>query len=247
MARAPAVQAALCFAAAQYVRAVHSTGRWRTLRGNHPARIWDQDKPFVLAFWHGRLLMLPRVWPRGRAMNVLISHHRDGEIIARTIGHLGMGTVRGSTSKGGAGALRDMVRRLARGEYVAVAPDGPHGPRRKASGGIVALARLSGAPIIPCTYAVSRGLEVASWDRFVVPAPFARGVFMWGEAISVARDAGESAQDQARQAVEDSLNALTDEADRLCGWRHTDDAARRAGAPPGNGAAQGDHAPDARA
>ncbi len=234
------MRAALCWAAAQYVRLVHSTGRWRTLRGEIPARVWEKREPFIVAFWHGRLLMLPRVWPRGHPMNVLISHNRDGELIARTIGHLGMGTVRGSTAKGGAGATRAIIRLLARGEYVAVAPDGPHGPRRKVSGGVVSLARLSGAPIIPCTYAISRGLELDSWDRFVVPAPFARGVFMWGEPITVARDAGEDVQDHARQAVEDSLNALTDEADRMCGTR------RGAAAGDGGTGREG-HAPDAPA
>jgi hypothetical protein len=87
----------------------------------------------------------------------------------------------------------------------------------RASDGVISLARLSGVPVIPATYGASRRKVLGSWDRFVVPLPFSRGVFLWGEPIQVARDADAAAQEAARQELEDRLNALTREADRLCG------------------------------
>lgn len=256
IAGAPGVQAAACWTTAQYVRLVHATGRWRTLRGEIPAGFWARNKPFIVAFWHGRLLMMPYSWPRGRTMNMLISQHNDGELISRTIAHFGLATVRGSTGRGGAGALRTLVRLLAQGDCAGVTPDGPHGPQRKASVGIISLARLSGVPIIPLSYGVSRRRVLPSWDRFVLPAPFARGVFVWGEPIAVARNADADARDRARQAVEDSLNRLTDEADRMCNGAgeggagtarvEKEDAAPHTGTGAG-GTTRRDDAPDARA
>ncbi len=215
--RSRAGRSLVCWGAAQYIRIVYRSGRWRVVGGETPARFWDEDKPFILAFWHGRLLMMPYTWRRGRALNMLISQHRDGDLIAKTIGHFGLGTVRGSSRHGGAGALRSLVRALARNHYGGVTPDGPNGPRMRASDGIISVARLSGAPIIPVTFGASRRTILKTWDRFVVPFPFSRGVFLWGEPIHVARDADAHAQEAARKDVEDRLNALTHEADRLCG------------------------------
>ena len=207
----------LCWGAAQYIRFVYRTSRWRVIGGETPARFWDEDKPFILAFWHGRLLMMPYCWRRGRPITLLISLHRDGELLAKTVGHFKFSTVRGSSKRGGAGALRSLVRALGRNHYAGLTPDGPTGPRMRASDGIISVARLSGAPIIPATFGTSRCKVLNSWDRFVVPFPFSRGVYLWGEPIHVARDADPEAQEAARKEVEASINALTHEADRLCG------------------------------
>ncbi len=232
----------VCWGAAQYIRIVYRSGHWRVVGGETPARHWDEGKPFIVAFWHGRLLMMPYAWRRGRAMNMLISQHRDGDLIAKTIGHFGLGTVRGSSRHGGAGALRSLVRALARNNYAGVTPDGPNGPRMRASDGIISVARLSGAPIIPVAFGASRRTILKTWDRFVVPLPFSRGVFVWGEPIRVARDADADALEAARKDVEDRLNAVTHEADRLCGRETVTPAPA---SEPATGPAP--HAPDAAA
>src|SRR5690606_21668476 len=122
-------------------------------------RFCREGKPFIIAFWHGRLLILPAMWPTTAKLSILISMHRDGELIARSIGHFGHGTVRGSAAKpgsskdrGGAAALRGMLKALKAGEYVGITPDGPRGPRMRATEGIVTVARVAGVPIIPCSY-----------------------------------------------------------------------------------------------
>ncbi|MBD3666551.1 MAG: lysophospholipid acyltransferase family protein, partial [Kangiella sp.] len=142
---------------------------------------------------------------------------RDGQIIARTVGHFGIKTVAGSSSKGGAQALRAMVKALKAGDCVGITPDGPRGPRMRATDGIVNLARLAGVPIIPATFGATRGRVLGSWDRFLVAWPFGRGVIVWGDPITVARDADADALAAARAEVEESLNAITAEADRLTG------------------------------
>ena len=215
--RSHAGRSILCWSAAQYIRLVYRTSRWRVVGGETPVRFWGEDKPFIVAFWHGRLLMMPYCWRRSRHITLLISQHRDGELISKTIGHFGFGAVRGSSRRGGAGALRSLVRALGQNDYVGITPDGPAGPRMRASDGIISVARLSGVPIIPATFGISHRKVLSSWDRFVFPFPFSRGVYLWGKPIHVARDADPAAQEAARKEVEDSLNILTHEADRLCG------------------------------
>jgi lysophospholipid acyltransferase (LPLAT)-like uncharacterized protein len=212
--KSDAVRRGLCWLGSLYIRLVFVTGRWRTINADIPETFWRDGRPFILCFWHGRILMMPKIWPRGRAIHMLISQHRDGQIIARTVAHFGIDTVAGSSSKGGTAALRSMLAALKRGECVGITPDGPRGPRMRASDGIVSLARMSGAAIVPATYSARPARALGSWDRFLVPAPFCRGVFIWGDPIVVDRDADAAAIERARLGVEESLNAITDEADR---------------------------------
>ena len=174
------VRRVLAAAAAGYMRIVHATSRWEVRGGDIPARFWDSGDPFIMGLWHGRLLMLFYCWRRGMPVRTLISHHRDGELLAQTMQRFGIGALRGSSSVDGAGALRDIVRTLKSGTSVCLAPDGPRGPRMRASAGVVAAARLSGVPVIPIAVGVTRRRLLASWDRFLLPLPFSRGVFVWG-------------------------------------------------------------------
>ena len=208
----------LCWLAAHYIRLVHVTGRWTMVRGEAVGPYVGTGVPFILCFWHGRILMMPYAWEHRDVVHMLISRHRDGQIIARTVGHFGIETIAGSTKRGGAAALRAMLKVLQSGSVVGITPDGPRGPRMRASDGIVTVARMAGRPIIPMTFGTSRRKVLSSRDRFVVPLPFSKGVFVWGDPIEVPRDGDEAEFDAIRQAVEDSLNAITAEADRLTGF-----------------------------
>jgi hypothetical protein len=213
----PRVRAVLCFVAAGYMRLVYRCSRWQTFGGEIPAAFWQRREPFIVAFWHGRLLLAPFGWPRGVPVHMLISQHRDGELIARTIGHFGFQTVRGSSRRQGSQALRTMVKALQDGSCIGITPDGPHGPRMRASEGVVSLARLAGVPVIPAAIGISRRRLMGSWDRMIVGLPFSRGVFVWGQPITVPREADAAAQAALRLEIEESLTALSDEADRRCG------------------------------
>ncbi|MEA2756100.1 MAG: hypothetical protein QOJ54_2389 [Aliidongia sp.] len=215
--RAERTRRFLCSLIALWIRIVYRTSRWQTIGGEVPRPYWDEGKPFILAFWHGRLMMAPMAWRAGASMNMLISGHNDGRIIADAIGHFGLGTITGSRSKGGLAALRAILRALKAGQNVGFTPDGPRGPAMRASAGIVAAARLGGATILPLSYATSNRLILGSWDRFHVAMPFSRGVFIWGEPIRVAPDADAAEQEAVRQTLEAQMNAITADADRRCG------------------------------
>ncbi|MBM3517955.1 MAG: DUF374 domain-containing protein [Alphaproteobacteria bacterium] len=201
---------------AGYVRVVRWSGRWTIAGGDIPAAYWERGEPFIMAFWHGRLLMMPYAWRRARSVKLLISQHRDGELLAQAVRGFRFGTIRGSSRRGGLRAVRAMLKSLAAGEHIAITPDGPRGPAMRASEGVVNLARLSGAAILPAAYGARAGWTLASWDRFLLPLPLGGGVILWGEPVRVPRDGDPEA---ARAELEARLNALTAEADRRCGRR----------------------------
>ncbi|WP_417841960.1 lysophospholipid acyltransferase family protein [Terasakiella sp.] len=207
----------LCWIGAQYIRFVYVTGRWQIVNGEAAQQYWDADKPFILAFWHGRILLMPYCWNRKKAIHMLISQHRDGQLIARTVGHFGIQTIEGSTSKGGATALRSMLKSLKNGECIGITPDGPRGPRMRASNGVVNVAKMAQVPVIPCAFGSVTRKHVRSWDRFCVAFPFSKGVFVWGNPIHVPKEAKGAELEAYRLKVEEELTRVTDESDRLTG------------------------------
>ncbi len=209
--------AVACFTAACYIRLVRWTGRWRIEGEEIPELLHKAGKPFIVSFWHGRLMMVPYCWRQASLAYMLVSGHRDGRLIGQTIKHFNVKTVVGSTSQGGAQATRRLIRLMREGCPIGITPDGPRGPRMRVSEGTIALARLSGAPIVPMTNSASRRRLMGSWDRFVLALPFSRGVYLWGDPIEVPRNADPAALEAKRIEVEDAMNALTDRADAMMG------------------------------
>ncbi len=207
----------LCWFIQLYIRLVYLTNRWTVEGFGEPRRLRDDGKSFILAFWHGRLLMIPMAWQRLAPMHMLISAHRDGRIIADAVTYFGVESIPGSTRRGGTAALRTMLKRLEAGDCVGITPDGPRGPALIASGGIVNLARLAGVAIVPVVFATSRRRVLRSWDRFHLALPFGRGVFLWGEPIAIAPDLDAEGLEAARVLVESRMNEMADEADRRVG------------------------------
>ena len=208
---------ALSWLAAKYIRLVYLTGAWQVVGGDIPEGFWLEGRPFILAFWHGRILMMPCCWEQKKTIYILMSQHRDGQFSADVVGKFGLKTVAGSSSQGGANAFRTLIKALKHGNYVGIAPDGPRGPRMRASGGVVSVAKVSGAPVIPAAISSSNGRHLSSWDRFLVALPFGRRVLVWGDPIYVERNASSEDEEAARSQVEAALNRITAEADRLTG------------------------------
>src|SRR5437879_11760815 len=146
-----------------------------------------------------------------RAATVLASRSRDGEIVARYLSRFGLDSVRGSTSRGGREAGRALVAAVRRGRDIAVVPDGPRGPRGQLQPGVVTLAALTGAPIVPLAVAARPALRLRSWDAFMIPWPFARCAVVFGPPIPVARDAE---HDRAVNGVARLLDDPTARAER---------------------------------
>ena len=131
------------------------------------------SQPVIFTFWHGK--MLPLLWRhRERDTAILISEHGDGEIIARIAHSLGYRSVRGSSSRGGERALLGTVRELEEGRDVAFTPDGPRGPLESFAPGALIVAQRSGAPLVLISVDAARAWRLKSWDRFLIPKPFAR-------------------------------------------------------------------------
>jgi len=162
-----------------------------TIRWQSVGKTYDPDDPQrkLYVFWHARMLMIPRLSRGIWHGYMLISSHRDGGFIADTMHLLGIETVRGSSTRGGARAMRKMLRAVQEEHrHLAITPDGPKGPREKVQKGTIQLALKAGLPIIPVCYATKRHWRVNSWDHFYIPQPFTRGVFVFGEAVIVDPD-----------------------------------------------------------
>jgi len=167
----------------------------------------------VYAFWHSHQLVTLWHYRRTRAA-VLVSRSRDGEYVARVAASLGYLPVRGSTSRGGAAGLKELVRLGREGRTVAITPDGPRGPRHSVSPGVLILAQRSGRPIVPLAVGLRRYWELPSWDRFRIPKPFSWGYACWGEPLHVPAEADKAALERLACELRSRLMALCELADR---------------------------------
>ena len=160
---------------------------WRiTERNGHGWRqLQAQNKGWILSLWHGTLLFMA-FRHRRQGVVVLVSEHRDGELIARTLHAWGYRTIRGSSTRGGGRALRAMIGELNRGASLAVTPDGPRGPARRYQAGALFAAYHARAPIVAVGIHVSRAWRLKSWDEQIIPKPFARIVVAYEDPTPVA-------------------------------------------------------------
>ncbi len=194
------------------IRALGSTWRMRVVNSEYLEALDASHTAFIFALWHGQLL--PLLWHhRGRRVAILISEHRDGEVIARIAHALGYETVRGSSSRGAERALLGLIRELKDGVTIAVTPDGPRGPARQFAPGALIASQRSGAPILPLAAGCRRAWRLGSWDRFMIPKPFATVTIAYAPATRVERtSAREAAADAPRfqqllDAAEAAANA----------------------------------------
>lgn len=199
-------QAVAAFLLAAYIRLVYATSRKVRHVDAASERYMRGDDNAIFAFWHGRMMLLPAFCPPKRKMRVLISRHRDGALISRVIAHFGQATVSGSSSRGGQAAASEIVRVLEDGDNISITPDGPRGPAQVVGGGIVSLARITGRPILPVTFASTREKRLGSWDRFALAGPFGRIEFHVGPPIAVPAGIGEAQEEAWRLFVEQAMN-----------------------------------------
>ncbi|WP_409432189.1 lysophospholipid acyltransferase family protein [Litorimonas sp. RW-G-Af-16] len=227
--RSTAVQMTIGWLVAAYMTVVKYTTRWDIERAEHAQPIIDGGKGFIALTWHSRFMMLTSAWKKGwQTPHVLISRSRDGEIVAHTSHFLGLKTIRGSAkkaakdgmaakAKGGKKAGLDIVSAIEAGGCIVVTPDGPRGPRQRLPDGSLRLAKLTGAPILPCTFAVKHRKQFDSWDKFVLPLPFGRGRIIWGTPQYVAADATDASMETLRQSIESEMNQFLADADMAMG------------------------------
>lgn len=218
--RAPSVRRALGSVATGHIRFVKASTRWTTYNDAAAEAAWRGAEPIIVAFWHNRLALMPYCWPSRAPFHMLISGHTDGQLIARAVSAFGISTIAGSSTRGGGGAVRDLVRKLKSGESIGITPDGPRGPVQIAQDGVIALARLSGAAIVPAAVSVSNRVRLRTWDRLIIGLPFGRGAMVWGEPVRVPRDCDDATAEVLRRKVEDELNRVSAAADAAVDGQH---------------------------
>jgi len=196
----------LAWLGASFLRLLGATWRIR-VSGRSPF----EDPPFVAATWHQGLLAAAIVW-KGQGIAVPVSHSRDGDQIEAVLRRLGFAeSPRGSSSRGASWLLRQMIRRVRGGQVVAMLPDGPRGPAGQAKPGVVALARAAGTRLVPVGIAASPAVRFGSWDRALLPLPFARVRCHYGEPLIVPKRTGGEELEQLRLALERELDRLNQE------------------------------------
>lgn len=175
------------------------------------------SRRFIFACWHSRLLLLSYIYKHLNA-SVLVSNSADGEIIAQVLQRCGHKTIRGSTRKGGLRALMQQITDMRiNGRPGVVVPDGPQGPRHKVQPGVILLAQKTGCPIIPLAYSSKRRKIFSSWDRFVLPFPWVKGMVTYGKPIAVPANADAATLDGCARELERELNRITAQADAYFG------------------------------
>ncbi len=176
----------------------------------------------VMVTWHGRTF-IPANYMKDKGFWTIISLSRDGEVQAEIFRRFGFQILRGSTSRGGLRAALEAARVVQAGGILAFTPDGPRGPSRKCQPGALLIAQKAGVPIYPAGISACPRILLPTWDRYLIPLPFARAVFLIGEPIHVPPDADKDAFSQLAEVVEAAINALESRAEQLaCGRRGGD-------------------------
>ena len=165
----------------------------------------------ISVIWHNRLLFSAIAFPRPlrKKTVAVVSPSRDGQYVASLLSHFGTKSLRGSSSRQGARALRAAFQALEKGFNVCFTPDGPRGPKYRMSRGPIHLASRSGRPIVPLTLNASRYWALKSWDNFQIPKPFSRLTVILGEAVTIPPELDEEELENWRQIIEDKLMSIT--------------------------------------
>lgn len=193
--RSSVTQNILAFIAYLYIKLVFITSRWEFQNHETFENYVKQNKPFIISFWHGHLLMMACAKQWKKPVYMLISNHRDGKIISKVMKYFGIYTIAGSTDKQGFEAARIILEKLKQGSIIGITPDGPRGPREVISNGVLQLARLGQVDVIPIAYSCKPLKCLRTWDYFRIAKPFCKGIFVIGEPVTPQKDLEQFKQD----------------------------------------------------
>ena len=173
------------------------------------------DTPVVIAFFHGRMMMLPFFYELlrpNRKIKMIVSNHFDGELIGKIVSYYGIATLKGSSTRGGIKVLKEITN--LEGFDIGITPDGPRGPKEKVKNGVIFISKITGYPILPITYSVKSKQILNSWDSFIVPRPFTKGLFVCGEPLYIPKNLENQDLESYSQILEERLNFLNNLADQ---------------------------------
>jgi lysophospholipid acyltransferase (LPLAT)-like uncharacterized protein len=210
----PKIQIFLAYLGALYIRFVFHTTQWHY----EGLEILDdynkENRPFIGCFWHSRLAMLPCLWRWKRPFCMLLSGHRDGQLIGRVLKNFGIGIVSGSSTRGGTQAARNLIHWVKEGAVIGITPDGPRGPAcTLKNDGVALISKLTKADVICASYAISNKKILKTWDSFCLPLPFSKGVFYIADPIPFPTT--DTSIDAFSKTLQDQLNEATALSDEL--------------------------------
>lgn len=185
--------------------------RWRAHNKGEMKSLQAAGHTPILMFWHEHIFCMPWIGPSYSA--ALQSPHADGRLLAYATMFFGVKPVFGSSNRQALSGMRELMREMKKGRVAAISPDGPRGPARRLAGGAVALAQMTGQPILPCVWATEKCWRMNSWDKMRIPKPFSRGEIIWGDPIYLPKKSTKEEQEAARQHIETILTELTERCD----------------------------------
>ncbi len=196
----------LAFIGYLYILFVGITSKIEINNGEYSNKMWNEKKPFILAFWHSQLMMIGFVWKSKSVLNMLASSHSDGRFGAYIAGHFNFRNI-SIEAKNKSPSLRQIFKLLNDGKYLGVTPDGPRGPNQKVSDGIIKIAINSQVPIIPLGFASNKNIKLKSWDSFLITYPFSKCNFVWGDPISIPSSTKDNEVERYKIYLEEKINS----------------------------------------
>ena len=191
--------------------------KWKILNEENKLKAFENNEPIIVVFWHERIAVMSKIWPMEKPLAMLQSPHSDGQLIAKAINHLGFQTVWGSTNRNAVGGIIGLIKKAKKGISIGITPDGPRGPALECSQGPVAVAKISGLKIIPIAWSASNFWRLNNWDKSLVPKPFSKGIWVWGEPIKVPNNCSKDEIEIYTKKLSKALNFYTKLADKYFG------------------------------
>ena len=199
------IQKFLAYLVYLYILFVGITSKIEIINDEFSNKLWKEKKPFILAFWHGQLMMIGYVWKNKAILNMLASSHSDGRFGAYIAGYFNLKNI-SIEAKNKSPSLRRVFKVLNNGDYVGVTPDGPRGPNQKVSEGIIKIAINSQVPILPLGFASNKNFKLKSWDSFLITYPFSKCKFIWGDPIIIPSTTKDDEIEKYKLFLEEKIN-----------------------------------------
>ncbi|PPR44750.1 MAG: hypothetical protein CFH21_00218 [Alphaproteobacteria bacterium MarineAlpha5_Bin11] len=199
------IQYILAIIAAIYIFLVRLTSKIEKVNYDIPQSFWNNNKPFILAFWHNQLMMISFTWSKNLKINIIASQHSDGRF-GSIVGRFFKLRNIPRSSKNSNASLKNIFKLVKKNEYIGITPDGPRGPNQKVSDGIIKLASILQIPIISCGFWSSKNFQLNSWDKFLITLPFSRCYFVWSDPIYIEKKISEKKISSYQIMLEKNLN-----------------------------------------
>ena len=209
------VQNILGFFTFLYIRAVNLTSSIQFENESIPKQFWNNDKPFILAFWHSQLMMIGFSWKKNKNVNILASSHSDGRFGAIVGKYFNLNNIQ-TSEKNKSISLRFIFKLLNDNNYIGITPDGPRGPKEIVSEGIIKIAKTSKVPIIPIGFWSSKNFKLKSWDSFLITLPFSKCSFVWNKPLEIPYNIQENQIQHYQKLLQEKINQSVKKAQNNC-------------------------------